>query len=109
MGEAQTPQAQEKDPLIAELPDEIVEMFEHEIAEKRYRKCVDRDFVEIVSALVLSVDDYYDYEIRRIGDWYIIHTWVPLSGDDFAMLLKIDRDIGEIEECIVIDSTMARL
>ena len=112
MGEAQktqTPQTQKKDPLIAELPDEIVEMFEYEIAEGRYRKCVDSDFAEMISALALSVDGYYDYVIRKVGGWYVIHTWVPGSGDDFAILLKIDRDTGEVEECVVIDSTMVRL
>ena len=107
--QAQTEAEKEKKDLIAELPDEVVEMFEHEISEGRYRKCVDSDFVEIVSALALSVDDYYDYAIRKFGDWYVIHTWVPLSGDDFAIVLRIDKDTGEIEECIVIDATMVRL
>ena len=86
------------------LPREIVEMFEYEIEEGRYRKCSSSDFVEIVSAMALSVDDLYDFKIRKFDDnWYLIHTWT-INGDDFAIAMKFDKE--DIVECIVIDSTM---
>ena len=72
----------------------------------RARKCVDRDFVAVLSAILLADGERFDYNIYRVADnWCVLHIWMPDVGSDMALIANIAKFENDymLEECFMVE------
>ena len=90
------------------LPKHVAEFLREELglSLKQARKCVDRDFVAVLSAILLADGKRFSHSVYNIADnWRILHVWMPDIGSGMVLITKFEKFENDymLEECYMVE------